>query len=119
MFFALQPNSVPAAKRTAHWSPFLHNALISVACAFSDRAEIRATENRELFAKAAKDQIEAECVRPTISTVTGLSCLGSFHSGRNEHALGFMYYGMVYRRQCFKDLSEYYIRCMHPSLSGT
>jgi hypothetical protein len=93
MFRALQSNAPPSTLRTAHYSPFLHNALLSVSLAFSDKKEMRSRANREKLAKKAKGEIEAECVRPVISTVSGLAFLGTFHSGQNEHGLGYMYFG--------------------------
>ncbi len=93
MYRALEPGAHPSTLRTAHYSPFLHNAVLSVSMAFSDDKQVRARSNRELLAKRAKDQIETECQKPVISTISGLSFLGSFHSGQNEHGLGYMYFG--------------------------
>ena len=90
---AMKPNAPTTAVRTAHYSPFLHNAILSIACAFSDDPIIRQCGNRELFAKKAKEVLEDECIRPTISTVSGFQFLASYHSGRNEHGLGFLYCG--------------------------
>jgi hypothetical protein len=97
MYYALQPNAPESAQRTAHWSPFLHNSMLSVALSFSDQPKVRARSNRELFAKAAKAQMDQECLKPEISTITGFSFLGSFHSGHGEHGLGFTYFGISVR----------------------
>jgi hypothetical protein len=107
MYFALKPQALPSSLRTAHWSPFLHNSLLSVALSFSDKKEVRSRENRMLFAKSAKEQMDSECLKPEISTITGFSFLGSFHSGQNEHGLGFTYFGISVRmcRSCMCLLS--------------
>jgi hypothetical protein len=71
----------------------LHNALISVATAFSDNPSIRDPKSRQCFASTAKSYIEAECQEPNISVVHGLSFLGSYHSSLGEQTLGYLYFG--------------------------
>ena len=93
MYISLLPASMESTLRTAHWSPFVQNALLAVATAFSDDPLVRARQNRELFAKKAKAMLEDEVSKPSLSTVMGFSLLGTFHSGGNEHGLGFMYFG--------------------------
>ncbi|OCH90022.1 hypothetical protein OBBRIDRAFT_633141 [Obba rivulosa] len=79
---------------TAHYSPMLHNAIIALATAFSDDPRIRDPAARERFATKAKNYIESECEKPSISVVNALSTIASFHSSRGEQTLGFMYFGM-------------------------
>ena len=90
------PSSAPPPK-TAHYSPFLHNSLLSVATAFSDDPQISSMETRQKFADEAKSYIEDECSRPSISAVQALSMLASFYSGQGLQTLGFMYFGMSAR----------------------
>lgn len=71
----------------------LHNALMSLATAFSDQPRIRELNSRQFFARKAKDYIEAECQRPNISVVHALSILASFHSSQGDQTLGYMYFG--------------------------
>ena len=72
----------------------LHNALISVATAFSDDPRIRDPKARQFFASTAKGFIEAECQEPNISVVHALSFLGSYHSSLGEQTLGYLYFGV-------------------------
>lgn len=72
----------------------LHNALLAVATAFSSIGVIRAEETRGTFAGAAKMLLEQECAAPRIATVQALGMLASYHSGRGEQTLGFMYFGV-------------------------
>ena len=71
----------------------LHNALISIATAFSDDPRVRDLKARQAFAKEAKGYMERECQMPNISVVHALSVLGSFHSGLGEQTLGYLYFG--------------------------
>jgi hypothetical protein len=80
--------------KTPHYSPMLHNALMSLATAFSDQTRIRDLNSRQYFARKAKDYIEAECQRPNISVVHALSILASFHSSQGDQTLGYLYFGM-------------------------
>ncbi|KLO06178.1 hypothetical protein SCHPADRAFT_946303 [Schizopora paradoxa] len=122
---AQQPAAPATAPKKAHYSPFLHNALLAVATAFSDDPRLsspsQATANpssnlssssapstmdskskelspiRLLLAERAKSYIESECARPSVSAVQALSLLASVYSGMGEQTLGFMYFGMSAR----------------------
>lgn len=77
----------PAPRAQAqHYSPLTHNAILSVALAYSDNEHLRSREIREKFAKHAKAFLEAECRSATLSTVHGLAVLSSFHSGFAEQS---------------------------------
>ncbi|OBZ70244.1 Nitrogen assimilation transcription factor nit-4 [Grifola frondosa] len=89
---SIPPNQPPP--KTAHYSPMLHNAALALATAFSDDPLIRDVRYRELFARKAKSYIEAECQRPSISLVSALSTIASFHSTQGEQSLGYLYFGM-------------------------
>jgi hypothetical protein len=71
----------------------LHNALISLATAFSDNARIRDFNSRQYFARKAKSYIETECQTPNISVVHALSIISSFHSSQGDQTLGYLYFG--------------------------
>ncbi|KIY43005.1 hypothetical protein FISHEDRAFT_26732, partial [Fistulina hepatica ATCC 64428] len=87
------PRHLPAPK-TPHYSPMLHNALITVASAFSDDPMVRDFQSREYFAKKAKSYIDTECRTPNLSVIQALNIIGSYHSSRGEQTLGFIYFGM-------------------------
>lgn len=57
------------APRTQHYSPLTHNAILSVALAYSDSEYLRSFEVREKFAKHAKVFLEKECREANLSTV--------------------------------------------------
>lgn len=90
------PPSQPAPK-LAHYSAFLHNALLALATGFSDDMRIRDISSRQHFARKAKSYVDAECSRPNISVLHALSTLASFHSSQGERALGHLYFGMCCR----------------------
>ncbi|KAH8117681.1 hypothetical protein DFH11DRAFT_1807557 [Phellopilus nigrolimitatus] len=92
MYRYLHDNSPSSPPRTAHYSPFLHLAVLAVATAFSDDPVIASGDARKSFADLAKSQLEKELGTPSLSAVQGLSMLGSFHSGLGEQTLGFVYF---------------------------
>ncbi|THV02241.1 hypothetical protein K435DRAFT_749764 [Dendrothele bispora CBS 962.96] len=94
-YLSIPRNETPAKR--SHYSPMLHNALLSVAAAFSDDARIRDYKTRKCFADEAKRLIDEECAEPNVSVVHALSVLGSFHSSSGEHGLGYVYFGMSAR----------------------
>lgn len=91
-----------STRKTPHYSPMLHNAILSVGLAYSDDIRLRSRTVREQFAKKAKEYVEVECHRPTLSTVQALAVLSSYHSGFAEQGLGFMYIGEFEGKNCCK-----------------
>ncbi|KAJ7178074.1 hypothetical protein C8R46DRAFT_1212789 [Mycena filopes] len=80
MYRALSvPRSQPPP-RTPHYSPMLHNAILSISAVFSDDPYIREPQTRKIFAKAAKAWLETDCEKPGISLVPALAFLGSYHA---------------------------------------
>jgi len=73
----------------------LHNALLSVATAFSDDPVIKDAATRRLFADKAKSFLEDECERPKLSAMTALSILANYHSSTNHPTLGYLYFGIL------------------------
>ena len=88
----IPPSQTPP--KTPHYSPMLHNALISLALAFLDEP-FRDLKTRQIYASTAKSFIEAECRKPNLSVVHALSVLASFHSSQGDQTLGYMYFGMT------------------------
>ncbi|GMK56845.1 hypothetical protein CspeluHIS016_0306850 [Cutaneotrichosporon spelunceum] len=85
------------ARRTAHYSPLLHNVILALGVAF---LEIPVNVREQLgiaFSKRAKDLLEEEAETAMISTVSGVLLLGSYHASVARHNLGFMYSGIGLR----------------------
>lgn len=96
LFFSdmYQALSSPTSVETEHYSPMLHNALVALACSFSDDPVIRDLQTQRAFLNQAKRYMDGECKNPNISTIQGLDIMGSCHSSMAEHTLGYMYFGM-------------------------
>ncbi|KAF9555002.1 hypothetical protein CPC08DRAFT_643525, partial [Agrocybe pediades] len=90
------PLNAPPPK-TPHYSPMLHNALVSLALAFLDDPQFCDIRVRQHYANMAKSFIESECRKPNLSVVHALSLLASFHSSQGDQTLGYMYFGMSAR----------------------
>ncbi|TFK48724.1 hypothetical protein OE88DRAFT_1663816 [Heliocybe sulcata] len=97
MYLYLSVAETELPPKTPHYSPMLHNALLALSLAFSDKPHLKDINTRRMFANQAKQDIEKECDRPSISVVHGLSLIGSFHSTQGEQTLGYMYFGMSAR----------------------
>ncbi|KAF7366740.1 Zn(2)-C6 fungal-type domain-containing protein [Mycena sanguinolenta] len=79
--------SVPRSEkppRTSHYSPLLHNAVLSVYAVFSDDPYLKDRTTRKFFFRAAQAQIEAESLKPDISLVLGLAFIGTFYADLGE-----------------------------------
>lgn len=102
MLTQLLPAHLQSAKpaRTPNYTPFLHCAILSLACAFSDNPNIRAKETRNRFAISAKQHLEGECERPTLATVQALGFLADYHGGCGERGLAYMYFGESFVVSC-------------------
>jgi hypothetical protein len=88
------PNTQTPLK-TAHYSPMLHNALLSVATAFSKDPVIKNPDSRQRYAEKAKSFLESECELPKLSAMTALSILANYYSSANQPTLGYIYFGML------------------------
>jgi hypothetical protein len=95
MYRALNVPLFQTPPNTPHYSPMLHNALLTLALAFLDEP-FRNLKTRECYAIHAKSFIEAECQKPNLSAVRALSVLGSFHSSQGDQTLGYMYFGTTF-----------------------
>ncbi|KAF7360510.1 Zn(2)-C6 fungal-type domain-containing protein [Mycena venus] len=90
--------SVPRSKeppRTPHYSPMLHNAILSLSLALSDEPYLRDPKTRLYFATAAKS-LHAY-TKADLSTVHAMAFLGSFHSDLGERIPAELYFGMSSR----------------------
>ncbi|KAJ6463952.1 hypothetical protein C8R45DRAFT_504466 [Mycena sanguinolenta] len=79
--------SVPRSEkppRTSHYSPLIHNAVLSVYAVFSDNPYLRDRTTRKFFFRAAQALIEVESLKPDISLVQGLAFIGSFLADLGE-----------------------------------
>lgn len=82
--------------RTSHYSPMLHNAMLSLATAFSDDPAVLNIEFRRHFATKAKSYIDVDVLQPSVCTVSALGLMATFHSSRGEQSLGYLYAGELY-----------------------
>lgn len=89
--------SSPGPIKTAHYSPMLHNAILSIALCFVDDPDLRQPATRKLFIAEAKKYIDSEAMNPTVATVQALAHLASYYSLAAEHNLGWLYIGMALR----------------------
>ncbi|CAE6437271.1 unnamed protein product [Rhizoctonia solani] len=83
--------------RALCYSPFLHCALMSFATAYSDNPKVKLKETRDHFAQCAKQHLESECERPTITVVQALTFLSDYHGSLGERGLAYLYFGMSCR----------------------
>ncbi|ELU37309.1 fungal zn(2)-Cys(6) binuclear cluster domain-containing protein [Rhizoctonia solani AG-1 IA] len=90
------PDPHPHEARALSYSPFLHCALMSFATAFSDKPIVKAKETRAHFASCAKQHLEKECDRPTITVVQALTFLSDYHASLGERGLAYLYFGVYY-----------------------
>lgn len=82
--------------RALGYSPFLHCALMALATAFSDNPSIRAKGTRNQFALRAKQYLESECERPTLTAVRALALLSEYHGSFGERGLEYLYFGTLF-----------------------
>lgn len=87
-------SATDANPRTQCYSGFLHCALMSFAAAFSDNPKIRAKSTRKLFADCAKQYLESECERPSLTVVQALTFLSDYHSSFGERGLAYLFFGL-------------------------
>lgn len=89
--------SIIRPRRTAHYSPLLHNVVLALGVAFLDiPVEVR-EQLGIAFSKRAKDLLEEEAETAMLSTVSGVLLLGSYHASVARHNLGFIYSGIGLR----------------------
>ncbi|KAJ7721044.1 hypothetical protein B0H16DRAFT_379677 [Mycena metata] len=92
--------SVPRSKqppRTPHYSPMLHNALLTVAALFSDVPYLRDPKTRHYFGNAAKALLEGAYQKPDVSLVNALAFLSTFYIDNGDRIQGELYSAMSSR----------------------
>lgn len=96
--------------RVLCYSPFLHCAILSVAAALSDDLTIKARETRDRFASCAKQYLESECERPTLTAIQALTCLSDYHHSCGERGLSYLFSGtsthVIFRGKWLKVLDK-------------
>ncbi|KAG8799407.1 hypothetical protein FRC17_007144, partial [Serendipita sp. 399] len=92
-------DGIPIAPKpkTVHYTPMLHNAILSIALAYSDDPILSRRSIRAKFVEQAKSTLEIECSRPSLACVHALAYIASFYSGEGEQTLGFLFFGMSIR----------------------
>lgn len=85
------------ARRTAYYSPMLHNVVLSVGVLMLPIERGVRAQLGLAFARRAKDLIEEESEAPMMSTVSALMLLGTYHAATGRQNLGFLYSGMGLR----------------------
>lgn len=102
------PPNTPLARFT-HYSPFLHNILLSIALMWSDDERLRQTSTRAIFAQKAELYLSVEIARPTLATVQGLALKSSYHSTLGDHTGGWAYFGMADRASLSRGSRAIYV----------
>ncbi|KAF7360522.1 Zn(2)-C6 fungal-type domain-containing protein [Mycena venus] len=98
MYRALSIPHSEVPPRTPHYSPMLHNAILSVSLAFSDEPYLRDPKTRLCFATAAKSLHELHAyTKADLSTVQAMGFLSSFYSDFGERIPAELYVGMSSR----------------------
>jgi hypothetical protein len=85
----------------SYYSPFLHCALMALATTFSSNSAVRSKHVREQFANRAKQLLESECERPTLTAIQGLIFLSEYHGSLGERGLAYLYFGMLCTQSVF------------------
>lgn len=93
MYRALSTPRSEAPPITPHYSPMLHNAILSLAAVYSDNPGIRDSETRQHFANAAKAYLEVDCKKPNLSLMHALTFLGSFYTNEGDRIQAEMFIG--------------------------
>ncbi len=103
----------PPLYRSTHYSPLLHNALLSLACTLWKGGQVQpfpapdparypthlppAQVASNAFYDQAKVLMEGEMTRPIVSTVRAMMLIASINASRSRATLGYTYAGMAFR----------------------
>ena len=86
--------------RDAHYSPLLHNTILSLACQISPETVSPTADTRQsgglaaVLAAHARGMIDEEAGRPQLSTAKGMMLLGAYSWSIGSHSLGWFYEGI-------------------------
>ncbi|KAF7370442.1 Zn(2)-C6 fungal-type domain-containing protein [Mycena sanguinolenta] len=97
--------SVPRSEEppmTSHYSPMLHNAVLSVVSVLSDNQYLRDLKTRQHFVQAAQAFMDFK--KPNHSTVNALAFIGAFYTDCGERIPAELYYAMSTRLSVTLDL---------------
>lgn len=88
--------------RTKYCSSLLVNAILALACRFSDRLEARAdplnpASTGEHFFREAKRILAVEGDTPSLTSVQALALMSLYEAGRGRDSSGWMYSGRAFR----------------------
>jgi hypothetical protein len=102
------PGTIIRFRRTAHYGPLLHNAILSTGVAYLDVDFAVKDRLGAAFARRVRDLMEEEIDAPMLSTVVGLLLVGSHFSGTTRQSVGYVYSGIGIRlaqarRSCSKE----------------
>lgn len=89
--WAYSVSALDPQTRTQHYSPLLHNAILSVVSLYIDAPEARSQS--KAYAVRAASLMEGEAERGMCSTVRGLLFLGSHHWAHNKRSVAWLYEG--------------------------
>jgi len=92
MYHALSVPRSEEPPRTQHYSPMLHNALLSLSTVYSDQAYLRDPKTRLCFVRAA--EILQPHTKPDLSMIQALSLLGTYYSDSGDRIRGELYFGV-------------------------
>ena len=97
MYISTKYGTAEKPIRTAHWSPFLQNAIMTLAIPISENDAVRCQENRNKFADRARELMDGEFEDPSISALLGFSTLACYYSGMGEHTTAYTFFGKSIR----------------------
>ncbi|KAF8208170.1 fungal-specific transcription factor domain-containing protein [Mycena galopus ATCC 62051] len=97
MYRALRVSRTEQPPRTPHYSPMLHNAVLSVSAVFSTDPYLRDANTRQHFARAARARIFKEVQKPNLSMVLALAFIGTFYADFGDRSQAELFFGMSSR----------------------
>lgn len=78
---------------TKYYSPLLHCSILALATANADNPLIKQRTTRAKIASYAKNLLDRELSRPSLSLVQALVIISEYHCGLGEREHGYMYMG--------------------------
>ena len=89
--------SVRQELRTAHYSPLLHYAILSIGVLYLDGEFTYRERVAGTFARCASELFEEEIQEGKLSGLVGTMLLGSQHAGQGRQTIGYIYIGVGLR----------------------
>lgn len=93
----VNPETIIRPRRTAYYSPLLHNVVLSVGLFYLDCDSEYKAQLAAGFARRAREMIDAEVEAPLLSSVMGILLLGSHHTAVLRHSVGYIHSGTALR----------------------